>query len=332
MIYIQVLKPEPLQAVSIPGMVGVFQSVYYETKTSADTQSSGTLSPSPTPPLTRKKKGKRVCTPSSKPKVTINKWSITEEEYLGRAFIHIFVDSNTGNNQKGNDFWARVHKYFCDEIGSSCRSANNLKSHWHMMANPLHKFTEFYSRNKNNGSADDQVLSLTKKEYMEEVKTVFKYEHVWDVVKNEPKWFELAPFQSKRAKTSVSGDRSTLASDAHTTNIDVSADDAPNSIENIKINLDHEFDELAHPADQKKSEPKTTSNATPESVDKPTERMENFMDGKAQTMDLFKEQMTQVLFNQDMNILMMDRTHLDPERLAIHLELCDQIKKRHNMS
>lgn len=303
------------------------------TPTPSDTQISLTSTPSPqvasASPVTNRKKEKQVVGSSKRVQ---KKWSPEEDKQLTKAMLHVSVDSIVGNNQKSNDYWARIEKYFCSDPKFS-RTASTLRSHWHMISPPTQKFSNLYNRikaQKSSGWSDDQIIALAREEYAS-TGSYFQYEHVWNLVKDEPKWHEPVPFRPKRTKTSASGDYSTSASDGHSIPIDLN-DDTPISFEEFNlVDEPDEYQEPTRPMGQKKAKAKAKAKKKAEAEAGKMEELAEMMKKRTEVADTFKQQMDQFLFNQDINILMMDRSHMDPERLATHKAICEQIKKKHNL-
>ncbi|KAD6795112.1 hypothetical protein E3N88_06008 [Mikania micrantha] len=300
------------------------------------TQSSH-LDDNPTPTLDKKKKGKKVA--SSKAIITKTKvvhWDADDEVLLARAHVHISVDSITGNNQKVDDFWKRIHAYWIKEALVP-REQSVIKSHWHQMAKPVHRFAELYNNLKDqyhSGWSDDQIRNAAKTKYFQSEKAKFPYEHVWEVVRFQPKWNMPAPLHTKRTKTSASGEYSTSASDGHTTPFDLNAESNPITVEEYDVNLEdaHEhYQEPTRPIGTKKAKALTKAAKRKEKSNETDESLEEMFRLKATMLKQHQQKMDDFIFNQDMNILFADRSHMDPKRLAIHKKVCDKIMAKHGL-
>uniref|UniRef100_A0A7N0VIY1 No apical meristem-associated C-terminal domain-containing protein n=1 Tax=Kalanchoe fedtschenkoi TaxID=63787 RepID=A0A7N0VIY1_KALFE len=103
------------------------------------------------------------------------KWSAEEEEMLISSWITISNDSAVGNSQTRGSFWARVAGYFNTYRKTRIeREESQIKSHYYLMMPQ---------------------------------KREFPYTHMWEMVKDEPKWEAQIGAQnaSKKTKTSESG-------------------------------------------------------------------------------------------------------------------------------
>ena len=135
----------------------------------------------------------------------IMKTCATQNSLHVLKYLHISNDSKIGTNQKNQDFWRRIREYFMGNESGFNRSANNLRSHWHRISGATKKFCEIYNRikaQKRSGWSDEQITSLARQEYYKDQNYAFKYDHMWEIVKNEPKWYEPVPGPSKRTKVS----------------------------------------------------------------------------------------------------------------------------------
>ncbi|XP_022033496.1 uncharacterized protein LOC110935422 [Helianthus annuus] len=121
-------------------------------------------SPSPQLKATKKKRGKAV--ESSEPQKR-QLWSTEEEVILTKGWLHISSDEITGNSQKKNDFWKRVHAYFTK--GTSVkRTVDNVRTYWHMIRSKVTSFNNIYNQllgQKISGCSDDVLLNRAREMY-----------------------------------------------------------------------------------------------------------------------------------------------------------------------
>lgn len=139
------------------------------------------------------------------------KWSHKEDELMISAWLVISTDSVVGTNQQSKDFWKRIVEYYNTHRASFIeRKTNVLKSHYYRINPQVNDFNQGFIRLKNehhSGWSDDQVMEKAREVYYSVHKSQFKYEHVWRMVKDEPKWRggSSINLSGKRAKTSASG-------------------------------------------------------------------------------------------------------------------------------
>ncbi|KAI7742425.1 hypothetical protein M8C21_022906 [Ambrosia artemisiifolia] len=147
-------------------------------------------------------------------------WTIADDELLTKGFLHVSKGSVVGNGPKSLDFWKRVLKYYTEgESSGAQRTADNLRSHWHMIKNNVTSFNNIMIQlraQKGSDWCDDELKTQAHKIYHEEHKSHFIREHVWNLVKDEPKWkTHIEIKEPKRTKTSPLGEYTT-SSDVNT--------------------------------------------------------------------------------------------------------------------
>uniref|UniRef100_A0A7N0T3J1 No apical meristem-associated C-terminal domain-containing protein n=1 Tax=Kalanchoe fedtschenkoi TaxID=63787 RepID=A0A7N0T3J1_KALFE len=129
------------------------------------------------------------------------KWSAEEEEMLISAWITI-----------SNDSAARVAGYFNTYRKTKFeREESQLKSHYYLMMPQVNEFICYYNQivsDHHSGWSDNQIIEAARLIWKNaHKKKEFPYTHVWEMVKDEPKWAVQAGAQnaSKKTKTSESG-------------------------------------------------------------------------------------------------------------------------------
>uniref|UniRef100_A0A7N1A1C9 Myb-like domain-containing protein n=1 Tax=Kalanchoe fedtschenkoi TaxID=63787 RepID=A0A7N1A1C9_KALFE len=107
------------------------------------------------------------------------KWSIEEEEMLIK-----------GNSQIRCRFWARVARHFNTYRKMKIeREESQIKSYYYLMMPQINEFNGYYNQimsNHHSGWSDTQIIQAFV-EILND-KREFSYTHVWEMVKDEPKW------------------------------------------------------------------------------------------------------------------------------------------------
>ena len=267
---------------------------------------------------------------SSKQRIEKNKekhsWSITEEKLLASSWLTISTDSVIGNGQNDRAFWKRVAEYFNEaKHDGPTRLHSTVKNHWYWMMPMVNEFNQAYNKilsEHRSGWSDDQVKECAREIYYQNRKKHFNHEHVWLMVKNDPKWkanYSL-PRSSKRSKTSESG--------AYTSSLNM----------DIPVDLDWNEDE-ERPIGQKAAKAKAKSKR--KGKEKDTEKMTN-EEWQEAWMNYNKKLEERVALAQDMKnaydkkvdyeIFTRDTSGMTAEQLEQHRKFCDAIKARYVIS
>uniref|UniRef100_A0A7N0SV38 Myb-like domain-containing protein n=1 Tax=Kalanchoe fedtschenkoi TaxID=63787 RepID=A0A7N0SV38_KALFE len=140
------------------------------------------------------------------------KWSNEEEEMLISSWLTISNDSAVGNSQTRCSFWARVARYFNTYRKTKIeREESQIKSHYYLMMPQVNEFNGYYNQivsDHHSGWSDTQIIQAARLNWKNaHKKREFPYTHVWEMVKDEPKWTAQVGTQnaSKKTKTSDSG-------------------------------------------------------------------------------------------------------------------------------
>ncbi|KAK1417873.1 hypothetical protein QVD17_27007 [Tagetes erecta] len=292
--------------------------------------------------ITHKKKKKKVVASSASKR---QPWTIADDELLTKGFLHVSNDSIVGNARKSTDLWKRVLEYYMERQRSSAlRTADNLRSHWHMIKNNATSFNNIIIQlREQRGSdfSDDQLKTQAHSVYFEKHNTHFIHEHVWNLVKDEPKWKKQIDIQEpKRTKTFASLEYT--MSDVNAPNDDV--DDAPLSIEDCEVNElacddvddvhlsleDCEVNELPHPTSTEKAKEIPSKGNDIED----TAKVDNIFHKMVDVLEQFNVKMTQMLELKEkkleMEILYKDRSKMDPETLEFHKRHCSIIREKYD--
>ncbi|XP_076920621.1 uncharacterized protein LOC143581815 [Bidens hawaiensis] len=178
--------------------------------------------------------------------------------------------------------------------------------------------------------SDEQIMNLAKEDYHQEMKSSFKYEHLFPIAKDNPKWYHGVQVITKRTKTSASGDYTTSASNT---------DDTPISLDDFTLNMESpnsfpEYEELPRPTNHKKAKARMKAKAK-EVKEKPEEQeiklMQTLVGGKIEAMNSFNEKLDYIIYTNDMNVLKMPTAGMNKKALKVHLRQCETIRKKWDM-
>uniref|UniRef100_A0A7N0U2X0 No apical meristem-associated C-terminal domain-containing protein n=1 Tax=Kalanchoe fedtschenkoi TaxID=63787 RepID=A0A7N0U2X0_KALFE len=140
------------------------------------------------------------------------KWTAEEEEMLISAWLTISNDSVIGNVQTRGSFWGRVTDYFNTYRKTKIeREESQIKPHYYFLMPQVNEFNGYYNQivsDHHSGWSDNQIIEAARLNWKNaHKKKEFPYMHIWEMVKDEPKWAAQIEAQnaSKKAKTSESG-------------------------------------------------------------------------------------------------------------------------------
>lgn len=290
--------------------------------------------------ITHKKKKKKIVASSASKR---QPWTIVDDELLTKGFLHVSNDCIVGSARKSTDLWKRVLEYYMERQRSSAlRTADNLRSHWHMIKNNATSFNNIMIQLREQRGinlSDDQLKTQAHSVYFEKHSTHFIHEHVWNLVKDEPKWKKRIDIQEpKRTKTSASLEYT--MSDVNAPNDDV--DDIPLSIEDCEVNElacddvedvplsieDCDVNELPHPMGTEEAKD-IPSNDVKYDITK----LDNLFHKVVDVLEQSNVRMTQMLELKekklDLEILYKDRSNMDPETLEFHKKQCSIIREKY---
>ncbi|CAN1130352.1 Glutathione S-transferase T2 [Linum perenne] len=143
--------------------------------------------------------------------VSRKRWSVEDDKLIASSYHIISIDSVKGNTQNTKDFWARIARYYNKHVTSgNQRKQCTLNAHWFNISPLVNKFNQCIIQTKRenySGWSDYQVMEAARKLIYSMRNKYLKYEHVWMMVKYEPKWnagntSEPASLKKKRMSTS----------------------------------------------------------------------------------------------------------------------------------
>ncbi|KAI8540090.1 hypothetical protein RHMOL_Rhmol09G0234900 [Rhododendron molle] len=135
-------------------------------------------------------------------------FSIEEDNMLVSAWLNISLDAVQGNGQKHKTFWTRVWEFFHEnKTFTSELNDNSLMNRWSTIQLSTNKFCGYLAQIEaahQSGMTEQDKIREAKKMYQDlDVKHfAFQFEHCWDVLKHQPKWFqECEKKKPKRGRT-----------------------------------------------------------------------------------------------------------------------------------
>uniref|UniRef100_A0A7N0V0W6 Myb-like domain-containing protein n=1 Tax=Kalanchoe fedtschenkoi TaxID=63787 RepID=A0A7N0V0W6_KALFE len=136
------------------------------------------------------------------------KWSVKEEEMLISSWLTISNDTVIGNAQTRRSFWGHVTDYFNTYRKTKIeREESQIKSRYYFLMSQVNEFNGYYNQTVFDRWSDNRIIEtaqlILKNAYKNKE---FPYMHIWEMVKDEPKWAAQIETQnaSKKAKTGES--------------------------------------------------------------------------------------------------------------------------------
>ena len=95
-----------------------------------------------------------------------------------------------GNDKDKEFFWNEIHEAFNERNASEPRTKNMLTGKWTRLNGDCQKFHALYKHlERRSGENEHNHINNAKANFDERFGSRgFNYEHVWEVLKNYPKW------------------------------------------------------------------------------------------------------------------------------------------------
>jgi len=143
-------------------------------------------------------------------------FSKKQDTLLVQTWLNVSKDPIIGIDQKASSFWLKVKENYNNYRDTlEPREISQLKSQWHKLNRAIGKFVGCYSQaseKHQSGSSENDILLNANTIFSQDVGEDFKLEHVWRLLKDEPKWTMQCKDNlldaSKRAKISACGEHS----------------------------------------------------------------------------------------------------------------------------
>uniref|UniRef100_A0A7N0SZ00 No apical meristem-associated C-terminal domain-containing protein n=1 Tax=Kalanchoe fedtschenkoi TaxID=63787 RepID=A0A7N0SZ00_KALFE len=232
------------------------------------------------------------------------KWSNEEEEMLISSWLTINNDSAVGNYQTKCSFWARVARYFNTFRKTKIeREESKIKSHYYLMMPQVNEFNGYYNQlvsDHHNGWKNAHK------------KREFPCTHVWEMVKDEPKW-----------QLKLTTDSGAYTSSSHHDQED-----------NTHEGNESESRPIGQKAAKRKmrgKEKKDVNESVAEEFDNRWKRLEEFQAQKLVILNDIKNKAKDDTLCADYEILMKDTSKMSDQQLIIHNQMLSFIKARHGI-
>lgn len=124
-------------------------------------------------------------------------WKEAEDTTLVRAWMAIAQDPVTGNEQRAEHFWDRVHAEFSTHLLRSfddLRKNDACKNRWQLLQKAVSKFSGCWSaiqRRNDSGATITQKLADAHTLYLQDRGKPFKHVTCWELLKDCQKWRDL---------------------------------------------------------------------------------------------------------------------------------------------
>ena len=132
-------------------------------------------------------------------------WTPEEDLDLCKAWVKVSEDPKTGNGQKTDQFWKRIHA-----TTKSSRSVRALSSRWSNIRHDVSKFCGLFEAavkldesGKNDEDRLNDCLAIFPEQAWNSAAQEFQYVECWQYLKEKPKW------QFDQAATSKATQRKT---------------------------------------------------------------------------------------------------------------------------
>ena len=244
-------------------------------------------------------------------------WTPEDDRMLVKAWITISSDSVVGNDQNLKAFWRRIANYFNKHRKSGPeRTRTSVKQHWYWLLPQVNEFNQLYNRllgEHRSGWSDDQIKQHARELYYQSRGKHFTHEHVWVMVKDDPKWQPVIPISrsTKRTKNTESG--------------------AYTSSSNANTSEDVEVDEVeVRPIGQKAAKDKAKRKGKAKDMGDTSANVRAEMwdtwNTKIDNKNKIGENLTELAA---FDLLLRDVSSMNPEQLADHKKICDIIRKKY---
>ena len=118
------------------------------------------------------------------------KWTKAEEKLLAEIWIGVSQDKNLGNDRTDDFFWNEIFDLFNERTVDEPRTKNMLTGKWTRLNGDCQKFNGIYKHlQRRSGETEHDHVENAKANFEQRFGTRgFTYVHVWEILKNYPKW------------------------------------------------------------------------------------------------------------------------------------------------
>ncbi|GKF41239.1 putative reverse transcriptase domain-containing protein [Tanacetum coccineum] len=153
-------------------------------------------------------------------------WTTEEEIVLAKGWLAVSENSKDGNAKKKQVFWCEVLEYIESKTKQyDRRTYDAVLGKWKTVRPSVIRFSGIYSNvmrmAQESGAGDEDYVQRVMIHYEIETEIPFKLRHCWEILKDRPKWQEIAIPKistgsegSKRHKSSGSSSFNTESGEA----------------------------------------------------------------------------------------------------------------------
>nr|GEY43155.1 protein strictosidine synthase-like 2-like [Tanacetum cinerariifolium]GEY55992.1 protein strictosidine synthase-like 2-like [Tanacetum cinerariifolium] len=120
-------------------------------------------------------------------KRAITRWNRNEEILLAETWIEHSQDVNIEKDQQDDVYWNLIMEDFNSRTTAPPRTKNMMMEKWTRMHDIYKHLT------RKSGESDADLVENAKTSYIERCGKKFQYDHVWNILKNYPKWNAAEP-------------------------------------------------------------------------------------------------------------------------------------------
>ncbi|GKC73394.1 glutathione S-transferase T3-like protein [Tanacetum coccineum] len=125
----------------------------------------------------------------------LTRWNKNEEMLLAETWIEHSQDANIGKDQQDDVYWNLIMQDFNSRTKAPPRTKNMMTGKWTRMHGHCQMFNAIYKYlTRKSGENDADLVENAKTTYIERYgNKKIQYVHVWNILKNYPKWNAAEP-------------------------------------------------------------------------------------------------------------------------------------------
>ncbi|GJZ49229.1 hypothetical protein Tco_0603419 [Tanacetum coccineum] len=129
---------------------------------------------------------------------SITRWNNNEEILLAESWIEHSQDTNIGKDQHEDFYWNLIMSDFNSRTTAPPRTKNMMTGKWTRMHCDCQRFNGIYKHliNCKSGESDADLVENGKTAYIDRYGKKILYPHVWNILKNYPKWNAAEPIDA----------------------------------------------------------------------------------------------------------------------------------------
>ncbi|XP_027108946.1 glutathione S-transferase T3-like [Coffea arabica] len=254
-------------------------------------------------------------------------WSVDDDKMLASVWLTISNCSIVGNSQNNESFWKRVTDCFNEnrQFGPP-RKYKAVKSHWHWLSRMVNEFNQYYNKlvgEHHSGWNDDQIKQYARELFHQNKNKHFLHEHVWVLLKNDPKWKANTPMQrsSKKVRIDESG--------AYTSSSNA---DSSFDIDDSEVREVRPLGQKTAKKGKRKGKSKKNEQDVGGELSQIRIMLKEHKEEKLQAMENLANKLDNYNFRSDYEILLKDTTGMSEQQLKIHEHMCSILKAKYNIS